>query len=168
MNESKLETERLEIIPFTLEQLKLLLKSTKEFEEKYNVIYAAEELSGFIYNIFVEQTKLIEKYPSEHLFLTFWFFKLKKENKLIGSACFKGAPNKNGEIEIGYGIEESFKNQGYTTEAVKKMIAWALKQEGVSKVIAETDKGNLASQRILLKCNMEFKKQTTDAYWWST
>lgn len=164
----KLETERLEIIPFTLEQLKLLIKNTKEFEEKYNIIYAAEELKGYLYNVFVEQTKLIEKYPSEHLFLTFWFFKLKNENKLIGSAAFKGKPNKNGEVEIGYGIEESFKNKGYTTEAVKAMIAWALKQENVSAVIAETDKGNLPSQKILLKCNMEFKKQTTDCYWWST
>lgn len=168
MDEFILETERLYIIPFKLEALKLLLKNTKEFEKKYNVTYAGEELTGFIYNIFRDQTRLIEKYPSEHLFLTFWFFMLKDERKLIGSACFKGAPNKNGEVEIGYGIEDSFKNQGYTTEAVKKMIEWALKEEGVSSVIAETDKGNLASQRILLKCKMMFKNETKDSYWWTT
>ncbi len=42
------------------------------------------------------------------------------------------------------------------TEAVKAMCGWALKQNGVTSVIAETDLEGLASQKILKRCG--FKK----------
>jgi hypothetical protein len=29
-------------------------------------------------------------------------------NELIGGALFKGGPNKNGEVEIGYGLNEDY------------------------------------------------------------
>ncbi len=28
------------------------------------------------------------------------------ENKIIGGICFKGSPNENGEVEIGYGLDD--------------------------------------------------------------
>lgn len=68
----------------------------------------------------------------------------------IGDAGFKGGP-KNGAVEIGYGIEAQYRNQGYTTEAVGCLLRWAFAQKDVYFIEAETDPENIASQRVLQK-----------------
>ncbi len=47
---------------------------------------------------------------------------------------------------------EEYQGQGYATEAVESVVAWALKQSGVYRVEAETDPENKKSQRVLEKC----------------
>lgn len=47
--------------------------------------------------------------------------------------------------------EPEFEGQGLTTEAVVAMCQWAIKQEGVNCIEAETDPDNRASQRVLEK-----------------
>ena len=42
-------------------------------------------------------------------------------------------------IEIGYGLKEEYRHHGYMTEAVKAITEWALSQENVKQVKAETD-----------------------------
>jgi RimJ/RimL family protein N-acetyltransferase len=37
----------------------------------------------------------------------------RKENTVVGSACFKGEPDENHQVEIGYGTDEKFRNRGY-------------------------------------------------------
>ena len=54
--------------------------------------------------------------------------------------------------EIGYGILEEYQSQGYATEAVGAAANWALKQSNVTRVEAETEPDNRASQRVLEKC----------------
>lgn len=57
---------------------------------------------------------------AEHyLFHTFWLLIERAGNEVVGSACFKGAPNADGEIEIGYGLEPGWEKQGYMSEAVR-------------------------------------------------
>lgn len=69
----------------------------------------------------------------------------------IGDLSFKG-PENNGSVEIGYGINEENRGNGYATEAVIAAAEWALRQPGVRRVEAETEPGNRASQRVLEKC----------------
>ena len=54
-------------------------------------------------------------------------------------------------IEIGYGLKEEYRHHGYMTEAVKAITEWALSQENVKKVEAETDAENIASQKVLCR-----------------
>ena len=42
-------------------------------------------------------------------------------------------------IEIGYGLKEEYRHHGYMTEEVKAITEWALSQENVKLVEAETD-----------------------------
>lgn len=89
------------------------------------------------------------------------------ENKIIGGICFKGAPNENCEVEIGYGLDDkSYWNNGYMTEAINEILKWALSQYGISVVIAETDKENISSQRVLEKVIMIKYKETSKELWW--
>ena len=57
----------------------------------------------------------------------------------------------DGVIEIGYGLKEEYRHHGYMTEAVKVITEWALSQDGVKQVEAETDAENIASQKVLLQ-----------------
>ena len=74
----------------------------------------------------------------------------RKDGTHIGELCFKGRGD-DGAVEIGYGISPEHWKQGYATEAVRAMTAWALSQNGVSCVTAETDDDNIASRRVLEK-----------------
>lgn len=58
------------------------------------------------------------------------------DNKMVGDLCFMGEPGESGEIEIGYGTYEEFRQKGYMTEAVGGMIQWAHGQPGVYAVLA--------------------------------
>ena len=63
-----------------------------------------------------------------------WFVRwivLKSTHEIIGSSSFHGAPNDDGMIEIGLGIEEKFQSQGFGFEALKGMWGWVCAQEGV-------------------------------------
>ncbi len=69
----------------------------------------------------------------------------------VGDMCFKGAPDEQGEVEIGYGIDEWKQGNGYATEMVAAMIHWALTRPNVKMVTAQTQKNNRKSQRVLKK-----------------
>ena len=69
---------------------------------------------------------------------------------VVGGIGFFGPP-RDGEVEIGYGIVPSRQGRGYATEALRTMIAMAWADERVTTVVAGTDPGNGASQRVLGK-----------------
>ena len=75
-----------------------------------------------------------------------------KDGTLVGGIGFKGPPDKDGLVEIGYGISEEYQRHGYGSEAVKLMARWAMFQWGVKGVWAQTEPDNAASQGLLLKC----------------
>ena len=54
-------------------------------------------------------------------------------------------------VEIGYGLKEEYRHHGYMTEVVKAITEWALSQDGVKQVEAETDAENIASQKVLFR-----------------
>jgi len=56
-----------------------------------------------------------------------WFVRfivLKELKEVIGSTSFHGAPDADGMIEIGLGIEAAFRNRGYAREALAGMWKW--------------------------------------------
>ncbi len=69
---------------------------------------------------------------------------------VVGGIGFFGPPL-GGEAEIGYGIVPSRQGRGYATEALLAMIAMAWADARVRTVVAGTDPGNVASQRVLEK-----------------
>jgi [ribosomal protein S5]-alanine N-acetyltransferase len=68
----------------------------------------------------------------------------------VGGIGFAGPPD-HGEVEVGYGIVPSRQGRGYATEAVQAMVAVAWAEPAVTAVLAGTDPGNVASQRVLAK-----------------
>lgn len=85
---------------------------------------------------------------------------------MVADFCFKGTPNRAGEIEIGYGTYEEFQGNGFMTEALGAMIAWAFSQPNVNTILAETDQTNEASHSTLVKNNFKQYKVVDAMIWW--
>lgn len=69
---------------------------------------------------------------------------------VIGDAGFV-APPADGAVTIGYEIVPAARRQGYATEVIAALAAWALGQPGVGEVRAETWPDNEGSMRALRK-----------------
>lgn len=89
-------------------------------------------------------------HPDQWEWYSIWMIE-RKDGAHVGDLCFKGL-NADGSVEIGYGILDEQQGKGYATEAVGAAVLWALRQPGVTRVEAETEPENLASQRVLEKC----------------
>ncbi|MCP1143332.1 GNAT family N-acetyltransferase [Lysinibacillus endophyticus] len=84
-----------------------------------------------------------------------WLVLNKEDNKIIGDIGFKGKPNLENTVEVGYGIIASARNKGYATEAVSEIIKWAFSFENVERIVAECLKDNHASIKVLEKLQMK-------------
>lgn len=54
-----------------------------------------------------------------------------------------------GVVEIGYGVAPSWRQRGYATRAVARLLEVAALDRAIRSVVAETMTENLASQRVL-------------------
>ena len=147
-----IETERLILMPLNYDQLVKYLKCNNSLEEELNLNRTSRTISLELKDA-LEQTILpnVADKSKNYLYSTLWTAISKVENKMIGDFCINGKPNKNGEIEIGYGTYEEFQNRGYMTEIVSGIIEWTKKQPIVKSIIASTDKINIASVKVLEK-----------------
>lgn len=76
------------------------------------------------------------------------------ERLLIGDMGFHGPPNEQGTVEIGYSVVPASRRQGYASEGVLALIAWAFDQPQVQRIIARCAPDNTASRRILEKAGL--------------
>lgn len=134
MKQIKMESQRLILMPKSLEEMEQLYKMEADEEMKK----AYEEMIG-------EMKKL----PELEVWGTDWTIAL-KNGTAIGGIGFKGAPDHEGAVEVGYGIDEEFRCQGYAKEALSAAVDWCFMQEGVFCVKAQTEPDNLISQKVLV------------------
>ena len=57
---------------------------------------------------------------------------------LVGLCQFKGKPDPAGSVEIAYSILPAYRNSGFATEAVARLVEWAFGHRNVLQVTAET------------------------------
>jgi RimJ/RimL family protein N-acetyltransferase len=84
----------------------------------------------------------------------FHFVVRREDDRVIGEIGFV-APPRGGVVMIGYAIVPSARRQGYATEAIAALTAWALAQLDVDQVRAQTLPDNEASIRALLRAGFE-------------
>jgi [ribosomal protein S5]-alanine N-acetyltransferase len=95
----------------------------------------------------------------------FWFVRLmvlKESREVIGSISFHSAPDAEGMIEIGLGIDEKFWNQGFATEALKGMWGWVCQQSGVKTLRYTVSPTNIASIKVIAKFGFHHMGQQMD------
>ncbi|MFQ9389966.1 MAG: GNAT family N-acetyltransferase [Coprococcus sp.] len=132
----RVETERMYLYPLSNEEMRLVIEKESDLEMKQAY---TEMLEGSLSN------------PDKRIWYAIWNMELKNDlETIVGDFCFKGLGD-DGVVEIGYGLKEEYRHYGYMTEALKAITEWALSQESVKQVEAETDAENIASQKVLLQ-----------------
>jgi RimJ/RimL family protein N-acetyltransferase len=76
------------------------------------------------------------------------------DGQVIGDAGFLGPPDATGAVNVDCAIAEDARGQGYATEALGVLLDWARTQTGVTCVLADTTRSNLASQRLLERAGL--------------
>lgn len=133
----KIETERLYLYPLSDDAMRKLIAAESDAEMKQAY---TEMLDGCI------------REPQSRLWYAVWLMELKHApGTIVGDFCFKGL-QPGGMVEIGYGLRDGCCGKGYMTETVRTITTWALTQPGVTRVEAETEPANLASQKVLAAC----------------
>lgn len=83
-----------------------------------------------------------------------WLMVHRDAQTVVGDLGFKGKPDDEGTVEIGYSVLPAFRKQGLASEAVAALVDWALAQPQVTRIVAECDPDNTPSIRILEKLGM--------------
>ncbi|MEK7015986.1 GNAT family N-acetyltransferase [Bacillus sp. FSL R9-9410] len=144
----KLETERLHIIQCTEERVQIANN------QGYN---SGPHILGHIEN--VKQDAALLPWGA-------WYVIRKEDDIVLGDIGFKGKPNEEHTVEIGYGFIEKYWNKGYATEAVSELMKWAFQTGEVETIIAETLRDNYSSIRVLKKLYMKRVNSTETMINW--
>jgi [ribosomal protein S5]-alanine N-acetyltransferase len=151
-------TERLYLVPFTLEKVTAAITGNSELSRVLGVKilpdWAEEE---FIQNL-PEIANILSKFALQGQWGWGNLIIQQAENTLIGHVMIKIIPDATGSptdsVELGYYIMPLYRQQGYASEATKAMVDWTLCQPGMAKVKAGCDADNLGSKRVLEKIGM--------------
>lgn len=95
-----------------------------------------------------------------------WLVIRKEDDQVIGDIGFKGKPNLNKVVEVGYGLLEPYWRKGYATEAVDGLVQWAFKTNQVNKIMAEVLKDNIASIHVLHNVGMKRLTEVNEMYYY--
>lgn len=160
-----IETKRLTLRPLNHSQLEKYIKLDNSLELDLKVNPSVREISADLHEALEYSIMPNVADPlKNHLFYTLWTIIWKEKNCLVGDLCFIGEPNELGEVEIGYGTYENFRNMGFMSEAVSGIINWF--KPHVNAVLASTEKSNPASANVLLKNNfVTYSSDETLVYW---
>lgn len=91
-----------------------------------------------------------------------YFIVFRPEARLVGTCGFKGMPEPDGSVEIGYEIADAYWGRGLGTEAARALTEWAVQQPGVKAVTAHTLAEENASTAILRKLGFSFVEEKID------
>lgn len=160
-------TNRLLLLPLSYSQLLKYLQTNHSLESELGLAPVRRIVSPELMEAFQQAIlPAVAVSTDQGLYYTLWTIIHKEQKAMVGDCCFKGPPDKSGEVEIGYGIHAEFQNKGFMTEAVGALCQWVLNQSEVKAVLAETEKTNLASQKILLKNGFSLYSKSAHMLWW--
>jgi ribosomal-protein-alanine N-acetyltransferase len=159
-----LRTARLDILPLAARAAGLDLSSRAAFERTSRMTVMSdwwESTGRHLLSYYVEW-----RCQPDEIGYGLWLIRERHDQVIIGSAGFKGIPNPDGLIEIGYGISAAYRRRGYTFEAAQALIDWAFEQPAVSGVVAECLRDNAGSRRILEKLGMQHTGSRDGYLYW--
>ena len=89
-------------------------------------------------------SKVLED-EEDYIWYTNWVIVSKEKNCIVGG---------------------KYQAKGYMTETVRLMKDWLLSQSNVKYVIADTDKNNIASHKVLRKAGATLYSESNELYFW--
>lgn len=162
----ELHAKGFRLIALDADSLRLTLDDPKLLEGNLGLRKGHAAVRGQFRDAVQQMLDGVLRDAEHYLWYTHWIIVLNRPKSVVGGLCFKGPPGRNGEVEIGYGVNSEYQNRGLMTEALHVVCRWALGQPGVLAVVAETEKANLPSQRVLEKTGFVLLREAEIMRWW--
>jgi RimJ/RimL family protein N-acetyltransferase len=147
-------TERLRLIPISLEAIEAVLDHDKARAEaivgaRFPHDWPNDQLLdvGFPYSRAAIRAAPEIRLWGDSLVL------LRDEPIVVGSVVFQGQPS-HGVAQVGYSVEERSRGRGLATEATRACVEWALAQPGITAVQATTFPWHVASLGVIRNLGM--------------
>lgn len=165
MSERRIQTQRLQLIPFTHTMATNILRENYEELTDMGLVLGEGWPDADALETMPKIIKALELVGEPTGFES-WMIITEDGKKLIGDAGFKGRPNEEGEVDIGYGIILSERKKGYAYEAATGLANWALSQPDVKRITAKCLHDNTDSAKLLVKMGFaEINRDDTMIYW---
>ncbi|WP_338876016.1 GNAT family N-acetyltransferase [Spirosoma sp. SC4-14] len=162
-----IETQRLSIVPLSLDQLRLHIADRYRLEETLGLQRGHREVVEPLLSILTYFTiPRLQNPANDPLYHTMWMAIDRQKQQFVAEAKFKGEPDETGTVEIGYGTYPALQRQGYMSELVGGLLNWAGQQSGIRRVVADTDTENVASQKVLEKNKFNLFDRIENMLWW--
>jgi [ribosomal protein S5]-alanine N-acetyltransferase len=155
-----INASRLNMICCSVELLEKIIEGNDALSNFLNVT-VPERWGEFGMDPFRYSLEKIKAHANETEWWTYLSI-LKEENTLIGNGGFKGPPDQNGMVEIGYEIAINYRNRGFATEMAQALIQFAFQHAEVKLVQAHTLAEENASTGVLRKCGMKWMGEVND------
>ena len=162
----KLETERLILIPYTIEICENIL--LKNHELLYNKGY--KEGKSWPDEDVMDTIPRIIKNLSKNNYATgleSWLIIKKETKEIIGDVGFKGYNFDSQNVDLGYGIIFEERRKGYAEEASRELINWVLKLDYIKEITANCSTENFQSIHLLNKLAFQQLKVNESIIYWS-
>lgn len=154
MNLKNIHTNRLVLIPITLEITKSLINGSSKEIEKLGIKCDKEWPTEDTLDILPIINNSLEKNKMPSGFET-WMIVDKANKIVIGDIGFHGSPNEKGEVEVGFGLVEHERGKGFGSESLNAIMDWLNFQESVKVIKAECLINNKPSAQILEKAGLK-------------
>lgn len=161
-----LKTERLILIPFTIQICNNILKG--DFSELFKMglkkgqSWPDQDVMETVPKILNNLSQVESPTGFES-----WMIIKSDTSEIIGDLGFKGFNHEKENVDIGYGIIEEERRKGYAEEAVTELIKWTLSKEIVKEITACCLIDNVSSMNLLEKLNFVALKNDNEMVYWS-
>jgi RimJ/RimL family protein N-acetyltransferase len=147
MNESDLQTQRLKLVPQTLEEVYAMVEAMSPADKaQLSADWLAQLHAATSADPWVLGFVLVHR----------------ESDIIVGKVGFKGPPATDGMVEIAYAVEPDHQGNGYATEAAQALVVYAFRSGQVRIVRAHTLPEANASARVLTKCGFRHLGEVID------
>ena len=152
MPSRELRTERLRLVPLDTEEMRLLVEDWPALQRRLGAKPSPAWMTdGATRGAVLRHRDRMRRDPDAWLWWTFWQVALAPDGESVGLVDFKGPPSLDGGVAIGCSFVPAHWDRGYATEAVSRLVAWALGHSSVRFIDAETGAANLRAHHVLRK-----------------
>lgn len=152
----EIETDRLLLKNISYDDREFILKQFSD-DDVNRYLFDAEPLTSL-----EEADELIDFYVEpeprgQHR----WILTLKEDGTKIGTCGFHCWDTKDGYVEVGYDMQKAYWGQGYMSEAMKAILAFARQEMKVTQIDANIAVENQKSSNLVKRFGFEDHGETT-------
>jgi RimJ/RimL family protein N-acetyltransferase len=166
MIEAGIRTARLQLIPATIASLSAELAGREALAAELG-LDVPESWPPELYDEPATRYTLdaLKRAPADEGWWMYYVAEPREAGKagLVGVVGYKGPPNAEGVVEIGYGTLPEWRRRGYASEAAMALIGRAFGIPTVTTVVAETLPELAVSISVMEKCGMRFVGEGSEA-----